>query len=57
MMDRKLFPCTGAGGMLTLIPETGTPIVVSWQPENGAAIFWASYAPLDVLEEMLMQEE
>lgn len=57
VMDRKLFPCTGAGGMLTLIPETGTPIVVSWQPENGAAIFWASYAPLDVLEEMLVQEE
>lgn len=57
VMDRKLFPCTGAGGMLTLIPETGTPIVVSWQPENGAAIFWASYAPLDVLGEMLMQEE
>lgn len=57
VMDRKLFPCMGAGGMLTLIPETGTPIVVSWQPENGAAIFWASYAPLDVLEEMLVQEE
>lgn len=57
VMDRKLFPCTGVGGLLTLIPETGTPIVVSWQPENGAAIFWASYAPLDVLEEMLVQEE
>ena len=57
MMDRKLFPCTGVGGLLTLIPETGTPIVVSWQPENGAAVFWASYAPLDLLEEMLMQEE
>ena len=57
MMDRKLFPCTGAGGLLALIPETGTPIVVSWQPENGAAVFWASYAPLDVLEEMLMKEE
>ena len=57
VVDRKLFPCTGAGGMLTLIPETGTPIVVSWQPENGAAVFWASYAPLDVLGEMLMQEE
>lgn len=30
VMDRELFPCTGAGGLLTLIPETGTPIVVSW---------------------------
>ena len=56
-MSSVLSPCGGAGGLLTLIPETGTPVVVAWQTENGTADFRACYIPLDVLEEMLMQEE